>query len=833
MASDKGAGGGAGKGAPAGRGGATALAPERLCCPCDPAALGFATTDDLEPLDALIGQDRAMEAIRLSASIRHRRFNLFVHGPEGTGRHSAVLRVLQQEAAGRPAPQDWVYVQNFDNPDQPRAVALPRGRAGAFRAAMLGLVEELANDIPALFVSEDYQNRRMAIEQAFSARHDAAFSELREAAQTRSVAILRTPMGFSLAPMHDGEVLKPDAIERLPEAEREAISENVSAIHEALEDFLVSLPELEREHRAAVADLNAERAELAVSAGLEKAMRPFADVPALKPYFEALRADLIANADLFLAVGKRDDEGPFPAGKSRLRDDPRLHRYAVNVIVTGEDGTKEKGAPVVVETLPTLANLTGRIDYIPVQGSLMTDFTLIKPGALHRANGGFLVLDARRVLMEPLAWDALKRCLETEAVHVITAAERLGLISTTTLEPQPIPLDVRVVLVGDRLLHMLLTELDPDFSQFFHVAAEFGEDMPRTGESTVLFSRLVATLARQEGLRPVTAGGVAALVDAAVRAAEDREKLSLRLGAVWDILREADHIAAQAGAAQVDAAHVIAARAAAERRADALRERVHEMMTRGTILIATRGSTVGQVNGLTVAELGGARFGWPTRITARVRMGAGRIVDIEREVKLGGPIHSKAVMILSAYLASHYAPDTPLSLWASLVFEQSYGGVEGDSASVAELCAILSALAEVPVSQSFAVTGSVNQMGEVQPIGGVNEKIEGFFDICKAQGLTGRQGVLIPRRNADNLMLRHDVVEAVARGEFAIHAVSHVDEALELLTGLPAGRRAVNGDFEDGSVNANVEVRLMDFAETMRDFARRGENGKGAPQDEE
>jgi lon-related putative ATP-dependent protease len=797
----------------------TTLSAAALRARCDETQFDFETTATLVPLSALIGQERAVEAIRLSAGIRHRRFNLFVYGPEGTGRHSTVLQILEAEAASRPAPPDWVYVQNFANPDHPTALSLPRGLAPRLRAALWTLVAGLANDIAALFISEDYQNRRLVIEQEFAARHETAFAELRDRAQSHDVAIIRTPMGFSLAPMKEGEVLKADALKQLPASERDAIQKQVENIGQELEEFLISLPEMDKQHRSVVAQLNADMATSAVDAALAGVMAEFAAVEVLKDYFAALRNDMIAQADLLLAAGRQDDGSNFPAAESRVKEDPRLHRYAANVMVSHPD-QGPLGAPVVVETLPTLANLTGRIDYLPMQGALVTDFTLIKPGALHRANGGFLVLDARRVLSEPFAWDALKRCLETGSVRITTAAERLGLIATTMLEPEPVPLDVRVVLIGDRLLHLLLCELDPDFGEFFHVAAEFGGDVARSAGTIGLFARLVASLVAQEQLKPVTRAGVAALVDAATRAADDQQKLSLRVGAVWDILREADHLAAQAGAVAVDAPHVEAAEQAAERRVDLIRERMQEMIERGTILISIKGSAIGQVNGLTVAEIGAQRFGWPVRITARVRIGSGKVVDIEREVKLGGPIHSKAVLILSSYLATRYAPDTPLSLWASLVLEQSYGGIEGDSASVAELCALLSALAEVPLSQSLAVTGSINQMGEVQPVGGINEKIEGFFDSCRAQGLTGRQGVIIPARNVDNLMLRRDVVAAVAKGKFHVHAVSHVDEAIELLTGLPAGQRGMNGEFGDGTVNGNVEVRLLDFADARQAFAR-------------
>lgn len=788
----------------------TLVALDQLRVVCNPTDLSFATTSDLEPLTGPVGQDTAVEAIRLSAEMRHRRFNLFVHGPDGSGRHSTALRILQEVAATRPVPQDWVYVNNFDQPDKPLAISLPPGQGPRLRAAAAALVEDLASRIPAVLVSEDCQTRRAALEQSFAARHEAAFETLVESARKRQVAIMRTPMGFSLAPMRAGEVVKAEAMATMPEAERAQIEADIHATQEELEEFLSSLPELGREQREAMAALNARMAESAVKAAMAHITRGFAKVEALQPYFAALRADLILNADLFLSWERSGAEAPFPRGNAALHEDPRFHRYAVNVIVTHQDST---GAPVVVETMPTLSNLTGQIDYMSQQGALFTDFTLIKAGALHRANGGFLLLDARRVLAEPFAWDTLKRCLETMAVQITTAASRLGLIATTTMEPQAIPLDLRVVLVGDQELHLLLAELDPDFGQFFRVAAEFGEDMVRDAASIELFARILTTVAADEGLRAVARDGVAALIDASSRAVEDQEKLCLRTGEVLDLLREADHRAATDTSAVITGAHVAAVIAARERRLGRARERVIEMIRRGKILISTTGSIVGQVNGLTVAEIGELRFGMPVRITARVRMGSGRVVDIEREVKLGGPIHSKAVLILSGFLAARYATDVPLSLWASLVFEQNYGRIEGDSASLAELCALMSALAEVPLSQSFAVTGSVNQLGEVQPVGGINEKIEGFFQVCVDKGLTGRQGVLIPRANLTNLMLRDEVVQAVAAGQFQIHAVGHVDEAIAHLTGLPAGTRSVNGEFDSGSINANIEVRLLDFAD--------------------
>ena len=789
---------------------------------CDPATLGFASTADLEPLPALIGQDRALEAIRLAASIPHHGFNLFAYGPEGTGRHSAVLQMLKDEAATRPTPPDWVYVYDFDSPDKPRALRLPEGTARPFQKAMEAMVDDLATDITALFESEEYQNRRRSIEQRFSTRNETAFQKLSEDARERGVAILRTPMGFTIAATKGDEVIDPQSFAKEPPEVREEIERKVAETSRELERYLKSIPKMEKEGRKVVAELNAKMAEQAVAESLSEVVEAFGHIEVIAGHLERVRADLVQNAELFLQKGSTGDNGPFPVARTKFHSDPVFHRYAVNVMVGSTPGCAAC-APIVTEPYPTLANLIGRVEHISSMGTLMTDFTLIKPGALHRANGGFLVLDAGRVLTEPFAWEALKRCLEMRAIQIVSAAEMVSLMATTSLEPEPIPLDVRVVLVGNPFVHMILSGLDPDFGRLFKVAADFGEDMPRDAASIALFARMIATVATRDGLRPVAPDGVAALVDLASRLAEDQGKLSLAVAALQDVLREADFLSAKAGNPLIVAADIQAARKAAERRADRVRERMQEMMAQGTILISTQGSALGQINGLTVADHGAFAFGMPVRITARVRMGSGRVIDISREVKMGGPIHTKGVLILSSYLATHYAADVPLSLWASLVFEQTYGGVEGDSASVAELCALMSALAGIPLSQSLAVTGSINQMGEVQPIGGVNEKIEGFFDLCKARGLTGKQGCIIPRQNVRNLMLREDIVAAVAAGQFHVHAIGHVNEAMELLTGLPAGLRGPSGFFDDGTVNGNVEARLIEFAETLRDFGKSGD----------
>jgi lon-related putative ATP-dependent protease len=474
---------------------------------------------------------------------------------------------------------------------------------------------------------------------------------------------------------------------------------------------------------------------------------------------------------------------------------------------------------VIYEDHPIYNNLVGRIEHLAQMGALLTDFTLIKSGALHRANGGYLILDARQLLLQPYAWDALKRVLRSRELRIESLGQALSLVSTVSLEPQPIPLDVKVVLVGERLLYYLLHRYDPDFGELFKVEADFSEGMDRTSENNLLYARLLATLIRREKLRSLDRGAVARVIEQSARAMGDAEKLSVHLLSIVDLLREADYWADVADNDAMTAADVQRAIDAQIHRADRLRERLQERIQRGTILIDTAGERVGQVNGLSVLQLGHFAFGRPNRITARVRLGKGEVVDIEREVELGGPIHSKGVLILSGFLSGRYVVDRPLSLSASLVFEQSYGGVEGDSASMAELCALLSALADVPIKQSWAMTGSVNQHGEAQPIGGVNEKIEGFFDVCQARGLPGEQGVIIPVSNVKDLMLRPDVVEAVRAGRFHVHAVQTVDRALELLTGMPAGERDEEGNFPEGSINQRVEARLIDLVEKQRMYA--------------
>jgi lon-related putative ATP-dependent protease len=790
------------------------LPPEKLCQACDPAQFEFETTDELEDLIDVVGQDRAVEAIRFGIGIQRDGYNLFALGPSGTGKRTTIRQFLDQKAADEPVPPDWCCVNNFEQPHKPQALKLPPGQGVVLRDDMEKLIEELRTAIPAAFESEDYRTRKQEIEEEFKEQQEKAFNEVQQQAQERGISLIRTPVGLAFAPLREGEVVSPEEFQKLPEEERKQVEADIAELQERLQETIHQVHQWERETRERVKELDREITMFAVGHFIDELRQKYAELPDVVDYLDAVQQDVIENVDEF----RKPEETPQIMGvplPPALVGPSVFRRYQVNVLV---DHSESDGAPVIYEDHPTYNNLVGRIEHLAQMGALVTDFNLIKSGALHRANGGYLILDARQLLLQPYAWDGLKRTLRSREVRIESLGQALSLVSTVSLEPETIPLDVKVILIGERLLYYLLYQLDPDFSELFKVEADFNEDISRTPENNLLYARLVATMVRRNDLRPFDRGGVARVIEHSARTAGDAEKMSVHLLSIADLLREADYWADVAGNGAVTADDVQRAIEAQINRADRLRERVQERIRRGTILIDTTGERVGQVNGLSVIGLGNFAFAQPSRITARVRMGKGEVVDIEREVELGGPIHSKGVLILSGFLGARYAAKRPLSLSASLVFEQSYGGVEGDSASMAELCALLSALAEAPIKQSLAITGSVNQHGEAQPIGGVNEKIEGFFDVCKARGLTGEQGVIVPASNAQHLMLRRDVVEAVEAGQFQVYPVQTVDQAVELLTGVPAGERDEAGDFPEGSVNQLVEARLVELAEKQRAF---------------
>ena len=811
------------------------LGPDALYRRCEPARLGFSTTAELDDPEFAVGQARALEALDFGVRIRQDGFNVFVLGPPGSHRHEIVDEFLRTRAPAPSASPDWCYVNNFDDERKPLALRLPSGLGAPLRFDMQQLADELRETIPAAFESDHYRNSVAEIDQELEDRHRSALDALQREAQRDNVSLVRTPHGFALAPIRDGALLNDAQFEALPAEEQERTRQAMAAVSEKLRQHIEKLPVWARERRERVKSLSRDITERAAAPAIAELETKYAKLPDVLRHLRRIRDDILDHADVFRAAEPPAlPSVPATTGGAIARPassrDALLRRYGVNVIV---DHAADGRAPIVYEQHPSLANLVGRIEHAAQFGTLVTDFTLIRAGALHRAQGGYLILDSDLLLSEPLAWTALKRALFAKEIRIETAGEMLSLATTLSLEPEPIPLDTKIVLIGERLIYYLLCELDADFADLFKVAADFENRIDRTEDTERLYGSLIAALIRRDALLPHSADAVARVIEHAARLLGDSEKLTTRVRDIADLLREASYWAERDSAALVAERHVKQAIDAQVRRRDRLREEFQEEIERNDLLIDTSGERVGQINGLSVFGIGGVHFGQPTRITANVRIGDGQVLDIEREIELGGAIHSKGVLILSSYLGTRYAQDTPLSMNASLVFEQSYGGIEGDSASVAETCVLLSALADLPIKQSLAVTGSVNQHGQVQVIGGVNEKVEGFFDTCKRRGLSGEHGVLIPRDNVKHLMLREDVVEAVRAKQFHIYPISTVDEAIALLTGVAAGARNARGRFPANSVNARVEHRLQDFAakreEMSQEILRKTQPSKGKP----
>ena len=793
------------------------LSPALLYRRCDPAELPFTLCSELEEAPGLIGQQRAVEAIRFAMRMRRKGYNVYALGATGTGRHALVDDLLRAQAEREPTPPDWCYVNNFTDPQQPHRVQLPAGRGAAFAAAMKRLVEELRAALPAAFERDEYRSRRELADQQFKQRSEAAFGALQKRAQQKEIALLRTPMGLALAPMRDGKVLEPDAFEALQATEREAVQHEIETIQSELEAIMRQVPQWEREHRDAVRDLIRETSGFAIAHLMEEIRATFRDLPEVTTYLDAIEADVKENADDFLAPATPPPDTPVPAPAAAVIEDSRFRRYGVNLFV---DNGGQRGAPIVYEDNPTHQTLVGRVEHLARFGALVTDFNLLTPGALHRANGGYLILDAQKLVAGNFGWASLKRALNAGQIRIETLEQLMSVASTVSLAPDPIPLDVKIVLVGPATLYYLLSTYDEEFAELFKIEADFEDRIERTPETTLLYARLICGIGRREKLRSLDREGVARVIEQAARLAADSGKLWAGMRPIADLLQEADQFAADRGKDVAGEAEVQAAIDAQFRRGDRIYRSLQEEIGRSTIRIETEGAQIGQVNGLSVITLGSLAFGTPTRITAQVRLGRGEVVDIEREVALGGPLHSKGVLILGGFLGGRFGKTRPLSLNASLVFEQSYGGVDGDSASAAELFALLSALAEAPIRQRFAVTGSVDQRGQIQAIGGVNEKIEGFFDSCQITGFTGRQGVIIPASNVKHLMLRRDVVAAAAEGRFAIYPIDAVDQGMELLTGIPAGQPDGGGVYPTGSLNQRVAARLDAFAAKAAEFAR-------------
>ncbi|PKM11742.1 MAG: ATP-dependent protease [Gammaproteobacteria bacterium HGW-Gammaproteobacteria-3] len=787
------------------------LAAASLYQACNTDELKFTHTDELNDIDIIIGQERAIASIRFGLRVDRDGYNIFALAPAGTGKMTTVRQLVEHEASAKVIPCDWCYVNNFEQPARPKALKIPGGKGKAFREDMEQLIDELRIALPASFEGDEYRSRVEEIEEQSRRRELQEINQLREDAARAHIILTETPTGYAFAPVDEKEVvIDAEHFNQLPAQQQQKIQDAIVDLQQKLQKLLKKFPAWRKETKRKIKTLNREVAEFAVGHSIHELKESYHDQAAILDYLADIEHDIIEHVRDFIP----HRESLLQVMEAPQQSDP-FKRYQVNLIV---DLAADKAAPVIYEDHPNYANLMGRVDHQAYMGSLVTDFTMIKPGALHQANGGYLLLDARKLLMQPYAWESLKRTLQAGEIKIESLEHSLSLISTSALEPEPIPLELKLILIGDRLLYYLLNYYDPEFQDLFKVAADFDDSVDRAGIA-LEYAKVLATIARQEKLKPLTRLAVGRVIEHSARMAGDAEKLSTHLRSIKDLLIEADYWAKDNGHEQIGVSDVQQAIDHKIHRSDRIRQKFYENIHRGTVLIDTEGKVAGQINALSVLQLGEFTFGQPTKITATTRLGNGKLLDIERETELGGALHSKGVLIMTSFIASRYARNQPFSMSASLVFEQSYGGVDGDSASLAELCVILSALTQIPLRQDLAITGSVNQLGQVQPIGGVNEKIEGFFDICNKKGLTGQQGVIIPATNIKHLMLRWDVVNAARSGQFCIYAVATVDQALELLTGLEAGNADEQGVFEPDTINGRVAAQLAQFTTLSQHYS--------------
>ena len=774
----------------------------------DSALFPFKTTDELSETREIIGQERAVRAMDFGLHVSGHGYNIYASGEPGTGKNTVIKPMIRQIAETQPTPDDWCYVYNFHDPDRPRALNLPAGKGREFRYDVDELVAALQQEFSKAFQSKDYAEQHQALRDSFSQAHAKLSEDLEASAKQLDFVIKTTPMGFLAVPIHQGKPLASEDYAALEPEVKLDIQKRERAVDEAIRVFRQKLRAVQDEINKKVDELN-QRVAVYTSEHLFDGLREkYRDFSKILEYFRSMQDDVTNNFDGFLSPQESAEDGEGSAGQF-------VTRYAVNLVVDNED---THGAPILEEINPTYANLVGRIEKKARMGFLYTDFTQIKAGSMLKAAGGYLIVDVLAVLRSPLSWDALKRAVMRQEVTIEDITEAYGLVSTTSIRPEPIPIRLRVVLVGNPLLYYLLQEYDEDFSRIFKVKADFDVEQDLAGNSPMQYAHFIASLCRIENLLPFDGSAVAAVMEQALRWAGHQKKLSLKFSSLADLVRESSYWTRREGKTVVSQHYVAMAIDEKIHRADLLEQRIRELIADGTIMVDTSGEVVGQINGLSVYDLGDFAFGRPSRITARVYVGGKGIVNIEREAKMSGNVHSKSVLILTGFLGGRFAGANALSLSATIAFEQSYAMVEGDSASVAELVALLSALSDVPVRQCLAVTGSVNQHGQVQAVGGLNEKIEGYFAVCNLIGLTGEQGVVIPQANVKNLMLKDEVVEAVAAGRFHIYAVSTVDEALEILTGQPAGECRWDGTYAVGTVNAAVLKRLREMAQQMSAF---------------
>ena len=788
------------------------LPPESLRKICEAKFIHCETTEDLVPTREIIGQERAVRALKFGLGIKDHGFNIYVAGYPGTGRKTAVKNFVEEVARDKPVPPDWCYLNNFSNQYEPKAIRLPPGKGKEFRDDIRNLIENIRTALPKAFESDDYASRRDATIRGLEKQRKDLIDKLNAKAQQEGFVIQSTPIGLLLIPVVNGKPLSQEELLSLPQETKSKIQERREKLEAELRNTMRQFLDMERKIREEIKKLNREVALYAIGHLVEAIVEKYSDNSEITGYLKDVQNDILDNLSQFIKRGEAQQRLPFPVPWMR---EAIFRKYDVNVVVDNSDC---KGAPVVMETNPTYQNLIGRTEKEAQFGALITDFTMIRGGSLHKANNGFLIIPVEDLLRNPFSYEALKRAIRDKNIVIEEPQERYGFISTKSLKPEPIPLDIRVILIGNPYLYQQLFILDTDFSELFKVKAEFDTTMERTEENVKKYAAFVCTLCEKENLKHLEQSALAKLIEYSQRIAEDQQKLSTRFAEVGDIIREANFYAVQEKSDAVTEKHVKKAIEEKIYRSRLIQEKIQEMITRGVLLIDTDAEKIGQVNGLSVMGLGDFAFGNPSRVTASIGLGREGVIDIEREAKMGGPIHTKGVLILSGYLNQKYAQDKPLSLSARLVFEQSYGGVEGDSASSTELYAILSALSGLPIKQNIAVTGSVNQKGEVQAIGGVNEKIEGFFEVCKAVGLTGEQGVMIPESNVQNLMLKEEIVDAVKAGKFHIYSAKNIDEGIEVLTGTKAGTKLQDGTFEEETVNYRVNKQLKDMAEKLKEF---------------
>jgi lon-related putative ATP-dependent protease len=783
----------------------------------DPAEFTFETTAELSLRDEVIGQERAVKAMEFGLSIKNHGYNIFVSGIPGTGRNSIARSIVKRISAQRPVPDDWCLVNNFKDTDQPRAVKLPPGKGREFHRDMEKFIELMMNEIPKVFESKEYEEQKTHISEALEKAKEALFEETNRRALELGFQLSITRTGIVKVPLLKGKPLEPQDIDKLTPDQRRDIEEREKKVDAEIRDFLSKVRQLDKEAHEKIHELNRRIAHFAMGHQIDELREKYTINARIPEYLAEVEDDILNNLKEFLGQAP---ELPFPLeGMDRASF---LERYKVNVLI---DNAKTKGAPVVEEANPTYNNLVGRIERKARFGAFFTNFAMIKSGSVLQANGGYLILNALDVLRNPFAWEGLKRIIKKNEVKIEDIGELYG-FTTGGIKPEPIPVSLKIIMLGSPWLYYLLYYYDEDFREIFKVKSDFDTQTSDSRDEKMRYANFIGNAAKAEGLLPFRREAAAGVVDFAVRLAEKKGKLSLRFSDLANLVRESSYWAAQEGSAVVQGEHVDKALEEKLFRSNLLEERIQELFADGTLMVDVTGSVIAQVNGLSVYDLGDFSFGRPSRITARVYLGKAGVLDIEREAKLSGRIHSKGVLILSGYLAGKYAQDRPLSLSASLAFEQSYGEVDGDSASAAELIAIISGIADVPVKQNLAITGSINQKGEIQPIGGVNEKIEGFFAVCKSKGLTGDQGVVIPQLNVKNLMLKKEVVEAVKAGTFRVSAVKTVDEALEILTGVPAGERKTDGSYPEGTLNFLVDKKLKEMSKKLKAEDKEKSEGK-------